>query len=158
MPVIDANSERGRDWDWYASDAKGHIAHFTSAGLRALPASVKQSAETALALTAFFESLPERSVDVHLSARAEQEVAQLADTAKIEWRLRDFVCAARRGLFSYDTEMTHEKSDYYLIASPEQPLSVDDLPHEVRSMLMPAASILSFASMTVIDEATTLQW
>ena len=158
MPVIDANSERGRDWDWYASDAKGHIAHFTSAGLRALPASVKQSAETALALTAFFESLPERSVDVHLSARAEQEVAQLADTAKIEWRLRDFVRAARRGLFSYDTEMTHEKSDYYLIASPEQPLTVNDLSHKIRSMLLPVAGPVTFASMIAIDEATTLQW
>jgi len=118
MSVIDANAERDRDWDWYASDADGHIAHFTSAGLRALPASVKQSAETTLALTAFFESLPERSIDVHLSVRAEQEVAQLADTAKFEWRLRDFVRSARRGLFSYDTEMVHGKADYYLIASP----------------------------------------
>jgi hypothetical protein len=158
MSVIDANTEQDRDWDWYASDANGQIAHFTSAGLRALPASVKRSTEAALELIAFFESLPERSVDVHLSARAEQEVAQLAEPAKIERRLRDFVRSARRGLFSYDTEMVQGKADYYLLASPKQPLNIDDLPHEVRSMLMPAASILSFASMTDIDEATTLQW
>jgi hypothetical protein len=158
MSVIDANAERDRDWDWYASDADGHIAHFTSAGLRALPASVKQSAETALALTAFFGSLPERSVDVHLSARAEQEVAQLAETAKIEWRLRDFVRSARRGLFSYDTEMVHGKADYYLIASPKQPLTVDELPYEIRSTLLQVAQPITFASMTTIDETITLQW
>jgi len=158
MSVIDANSEHDRDWDWYASDASGHIAHFTSAGLRVLPASVKRSAETTLALIAFFESLPDRSLDVLLSARAEQELAQITEKAKIEWRLREFVRTARRGLFSFDTEMLHGKSDYYLIAAPEQPLTVDELPYEIRSMLLHIAGPVAFASMTTIDEATTLQW
>jgi hypothetical protein len=119
---------------------------------------VKRSAETALALIAFFESLPERSVDVHLSVRAKQEAAQLTEKTRVEQRLRDFVRAARRGLFSFDTEMLHGKSDYYLIASPEQPLTVDDLPDKIRSILLPVAGPVAFASMIAIDEATTLQW
>jgi hypothetical protein len=159
MAIIDEAWECDRDWDWYAVDTDGYIAHFTSAGLRALPLSVKQHADTALALIAYFEGRLECSATVLPSDQAKREVAQITDEARIELRLRDYIRAARRGLFSYDTEMVFgDTSGYYLIASPEVPLRIDDLPSEIRSIILRVPSTLSFASAPHISEMMTLRW
>ena len=39
--IIDDAEEFTRDWDWYAVDQDGYLGHFTSAGTRTLPKSVK---------------------------------------------------------------------------------------------------------------------
>ena len=39
--IIDDVEEFTRDWDWYAVDQGGYLGHFTSAGMRALPKSIK---------------------------------------------------------------------------------------------------------------------
>lgn len=57
--TIDAQEEFTRDWDWYAVDQDGHIGHFTSAGMRVLPKSIKQDRETTEVVARyFFEQAP----------------------------------------------------------------------------------------------------
>jgi hypothetical protein len=57
--IIDEQEEFTRDWDWYAVDQDGHIGHFTSAGMRVLPKSVKQDRETTeIVARYFFEQAP----------------------------------------------------------------------------------------------------
>ena len=52
--IIDQQEEFTRDWDWYAVDQDGHVGHFTTAGFRALPKSVRQDREAAEALSGYF--------------------------------------------------------------------------------------------------------
>ena len=57
--IIDKEQEFSRDWDWYALDQDERIGHFTSAGLRALPNSVKKDREaTEMIARYFFEQAP----------------------------------------------------------------------------------------------------
>ena len=57
--IIDEQEEFTRDWDWYAVDQDGRVGHFTSAGMRVLPKSVKQDRETTeLIARYFFEQAP----------------------------------------------------------------------------------------------------
>ena len=55
LTAIDNNQEFARDWDWYAVDPDGNIGHFTTAGLRPLPESVKQDLEGTEALDEHFQ-------------------------------------------------------------------------------------------------------
>jgi hypothetical protein len=48
MTEITTVDEVTRDWDWFAVDASGAVGHFTTAGMRKLPSSVKADNEAAL--------------------------------------------------------------------------------------------------------------
>ena len=57
--MINAVEEFMRDWDWYTMDHDGYLGHFTSAGMRALPQSVKNDLDAAeLIARYFFEQAP----------------------------------------------------------------------------------------------------
>ena len=69
--MINAVEEFKRDWDWYTMDHDGYLGHFTSAGMRALPRSVKNDLDAAeLIVRYFFEQAPARG---GWSLRAEAE-------------------------------------------------------------------------------------
>jgi hypothetical protein len=42
---------------------------------------------------------------------------------------------ATKELFSFDTDLIHGEGRYYLVAIPERPLHVDDLPLNIKEML-----------------------
>ncbi len=54
MIAIDEIHEFDRDWDWFVVDPEGHLGHFTTAGMRLLPESVKQDLEGLEALGEYF--------------------------------------------------------------------------------------------------------
>jgi hypothetical protein len=60
---------------------------------------------------------------------------------------------------SYNTEMRHgHDAKYYLVARPEQPLRMGDLPPDIGAMLSKTHAPLCFATAEYITEAETLDW
>jgi len=73
--------------------------------------------------------------------------------------LKDFAAMARKGVFSYNTEMRHgQEAKYYLVAKPECPLRVVDLPPEIKTMVSRIQAPLTFVNAEHISEADTLSW
>ena len=71
--------------------------------------------------------------------------------------LRSFIQAARRGMFSYNTEMQPgPDAKYYLVAKPGKPLRMSDLPSEIGAILSKTHAPVSFAIREYITEAETL--
>ena len=62
-------------------------------------------------------------------------------------------------MFSYNTEMRPGRdAKYYLVARPEHPVRVSDLPPDISAMLSKTHAPLSFATAEYIPEAETLDW
>ena len=157
--IIDEQEEFARDWDWYAVDQDGRIGHFTSAGMRLLPKSVKQDRETTeLIARYFFEQAP---VVGKWTVRPEAE----ADGGG--WKkqgfdrfVRDFALMASKGLFSFDTDplFRTEKGRYYLVAVPERFLLVNELPQDIGRRLSRICVPLRFTECPYIQESITAAW
>jgi hypothetical protein len=126
--IIDGQEEFTRDWDWYAVDQDGHVGHFTSAGVRVLPKSVRQDRETTETIARyFFEQAP---VVGKWSVGPEAE-AECGGWQKqgFERYIRDFALMSSNGLFSFNSDLSRtEKGRYYLVAIPERPLLLNNLP------------------------------
>jgi hypothetical protein len=156
--IIDEQEEFTRDWDWYAVDQDGHIGHFTSAGMRLLPKSVKQDRETTEAIARyFFEQAP---VVGKWAVRPEAE-ADCGGWKKqgFERYIRDFALMASKGLFSFDTDLIRtEKGRYYLVAVPERILLVNDLPLDIGELVSRICVPLHFIECNYIHEPTTAAW
>lgn len=104
----------GFDVAWIAVDAAGFVAIFTNAGEGPIP----ESAEYAVFATEeLVLDLPEIS-----------EIQLHADVPRPD----SFVAFAKRGLFSYDWSDAHRTASlfggYELVARPDRPLSVEELP------------------------------
>jgi hypothetical protein len=157
MSISDVD-ERMIDWDWYACDLRGCIGHFTSAGLRLLPRTVKADRDRAEKLIRFFTGLDRASAYV-VRDGVEADAGGWESSARREQYLKSFVATGSRGLFSYDTQMLHSRSaSYYLVVRPERPLTIDELPLEVQSLIQITRMPLVFADSPYITEATTLDW
>ena len=157
--IIDVQEEFTRDWDWYAVDQDGRIGHFTSAGLRVLPKSVKQDRETTeLIARYFFEQAP---VVGKWAVRPEAE-ADCGGWKKqgFDRFIRDFALMASKGLFSFDTDplFRTEKGRYYLVAVPERIVLVNELPQEIGKRLSRICVPLRFTECPYIQESTTAAW
>lgn len=104
----------GIDVAWIAVDAAGFVAIFTNAGEGPIP----ESAKCAVFAT-------------------EELVLDLSEISEIQLRADvprpdSFVAFAKRGLFSYDWSDAHGTASllggYELMALPDRPLSVEELP------------------------------
>jgi hypothetical protein len=73
----------------------------------------------------------------------------------LDWS--SFLDMAARGLYSYNTELDHgPDAQYYLVARPERPISIEDLPADVRDALQLTILAVSFPETTRIPEVQTL--
>ena len=104
MPRIDIDEEFSQDWDWYACDELGNIGHFTTAGFRPLPESVKSDREALITLIEYFDGRHEMSA-FSISQWVEKDIEQSKGTPPRETYLRSFAAADKRGLFSYDNDL-----------------------------------------------------
>lgn len=159
MTEIDTSEEFTRDWDWYACDETGNIGHFTTAGLRALPPTVKQDREATERLTQYFLGEANESCGYSIRAEAEADAGGWQKPGARDRFLKSFAEVARKGVFSYNTEMLHgREAKYYLVLIPECPLRVPDLPPEIRKVVSRIIAPLSFVTAEYIPEADTLVW
>jgi hypothetical protein len=140
------------DFDWFAVDRDGCIGHFTTAGLRRLPESVRISRPRLERLREYFECCPSVGRSI-LTAGLEKERG--FGGRPLNWM--SFLDMAARGLYSYDTELVHEFGLYYRAATPEKPIHLNDLPAEIAEALSATALEICFRESERIEEAQTLR-
>src|SRR5215213_8568805 len=100
----------GKEFDWFATDGAGHIAHFATAGFGPIPAVVVARLDD-------LRDVDQRVLTLPVSCDA---------TGHLDGAIEDWLAMARRGLFSYDWQ--HWAGPYRLAATPGRPISVGDLP------------------------------
>ncbi len=158
MDKIEAADEFTRDWDWYACDQVGNIAHFTTAGLRSLPRSVKLSSDALERITHYLGEEREAWSEWSIRPGVEAEVGW-KDAVSRDRFLHSFVEMARAGIFSYNPEMRRgPNAKYYLVAKPDNPLRVNDLPVDIGTILLKTQASISFSIRDYITESETLDW
>ena len=157
MPSIDESEEFSRDWDWYAVDQDGNIGHFTTAGLRPLPETVRDDRDAAEKLIQHFEEAqPSTTYEVREAAARD---AGGWGSAGRERFIHSFAEMSSRGLFSYNTQMAHgPEAAYYLVTRPHQPLTVESVPEEIRVLLMRTRAPFRFGQTEYFLESETLKW
>lgn len=156
-PISD-DEEFTRDWDWYATDEFGAIGHFTTAGFRELPAVVKSDFESAEICARYFDEVHVRC-PYAVNDDLESEIGALKDDEERQHYLRSFVQMAARGLFSFDTKpLGGGQGYYYLVASPGNPLRLDELPPEIAKLVSRVRSDRPFESGLRVMENETLNW
>jgi hypothetical protein len=158
LTVIDAIEESDRDWDWYAFDPHGMIGHFTTAGMRPLPRTVKQDREAALQLIEYFSAKAPKTSPYLVRTEAEADSGGWANESARSRYLKDFTQMAAVGLFSYDTPTSGSSTKYFLVAFPERPLHIADLPSDIRSLVMKVKSPYPFPKSPYISELETQDW
>ena len=109
------------DFEWYAADASGRLAVFTSSGSGPIPRSVFSSRDAYVALASFLENRP-LSPLCTLNSNAEGDLWFWAESA-------------RRGLYGYDWNAPAgaraPRAPYRWVATPEISLSADALPPSI---------------------------
>ncbi|MBH8558290.1 hypothetical protein [Hymenobacter negativus] len=149
MEISDIDQEVS-DFDWFAVGADGYILHFASAG-GVLPTSVAASKEELALIAEHFNRLPET-----LQADKVQVIASIKQEKGV--RYDSFLHYARRGLFSFDKTRLEARLDtfYQLIARPQHPLMLSDLPAEIAVILSKTRGHFSVAIMTKVDVSVIL--
>ncbi|HLJ88967.1 MAG TPA: hypothetical protein VKZ53_19260 [Candidatus Angelobacter sp.] len=155
---INEIEEFTRDWDWFAVDPEGRIAHFTTAGQRALPRSVKQDQEAALKLIDYFFQETPRGAPYTVRAEAEGGAGRWADDQARSLYLKDFVAMASAGLFSYNADISGATKNYFQVAFPKEPLYIDQLPSFIYGLVGRTRSPFLFSESAYIFEIDTHNW
>jgi hypothetical protein len=159
MTKIESAEDLVVDWAWFACDEAGNIAHFTTAGLRDLPHSVKQDREALEYLEHYLLEDREEWSECSIRAGVETDARGWRDAVARDLYLRSFIRAGRRGMFSYDTEIDYgPNARYYLVAKPDKLLQMTDLPPEITVILSKTRAPLTFSTRDYITETETLDW
>lgn len=110
----------GTDCEWFACDADGCVAAFTTAGNGPIPTALLRGS----GLNDFVRRLPERGAATLLVSLPRPD---------------DFLHFASRGLFAYDWKQArgHGGLDgrYEMLARPQRPLHLADLPEPMQPLL-----------------------
>ena len=156
--IIEDAEEFTRDWDWYAVDQDGYLGHFTTAGMRNLPKSVKEDRQaTELIAQYFFEQAPTTGA-WSVRAEAEKDCGGWENQG-FERYVKDFALMASKGLFSFDTDLVHgAQGRYYLVAIPAKPLRIGDIPAQIRAIVSRTAAPLRLTNSSYIAGQTTESW
>ena len=133
---IGASEQEAIDFDWFGVDEEGLVGHFTSAGFKSLPKSVSGDAHALALITEYFRS--------SAPIKGSHHVDDAITNARPDWKgednerryLRSFVSMADRGLFSFDIDTYVEPGlEYFRVACPENPATLDEFPGEVREIV-----------------------
>ena len=130
------------DFEWFAVDRDDHLAFLTSGGHAAIPRAIFRSNDAYFAARDHFRSLPFRGECV------------LEERGRRKPRPDDWVTMARQGLFGFDFEFDDPSPGcpYRLVASPDRPIMLFELPHDVRDWLEP----LRFGTICFAETRTLL--
>jgi hypothetical protein len=133
--IISDIEEETTDLDWFGLDQQGSIGHFTTGGFGALPRSVASSKEDLESIYEYFRRLPLNATVPVVNPRAMAVLATKDDKAREKY-LQDFLQMASRGLYSFNYKPTGKRpSPYFLVAKPENPLHINDVPGEIQAVL-----------------------
>jgi hypothetical protein len=133
---IDDSEQEMTDFDWFAADEQRYLAHFATAGFKHLPASVTRCAEDLAAVTEYFQNRAPVFSGHRVNPDIGRDRSDWKGEAEEARYLSSFVKMAARGLYSYDIETyVSPMTAYFCVAIPIRPLSLDDLPQEVREII-----------------------
>ena len=154
MNISDVEEEI-TDLDWFAPDKEGAIGHFTTGGFGVLPRSVASSKEDLERVSKYFNSLPPNRGAPILSAKAKEIIATKDEKARTAY-LQDYLKAASRGLYSFNYQhIGRRPAPYFLVAIPERPLYVTDLPLDIQEVLKRTIlpNVFSAQPTVAVDDA-----
>jgi hypothetical protein len=117
------------DWDWFAIDEKGHIAHFASSGSGGVPQIITEDVDGGQTQTAAYLS-------------AALPVTQIRVLHAPYPDMSDFIYMAERGLFSYDfiskdNQPWTQEGIYRQLVRPVMPIFWKNLPVTLQRELQP---------------------
>jgi hypothetical protein len=140
------------DLDWYAVFNNNYLAHFTSGGTCAVPKKIRKSKINYDKLFDFFDNLDNHcKVDViesHLPDFTKPGESLFKDIEESKKAcLRSYVEAASKGLFSYDIDF--ETNTYFLVARPTTPLTLLELPMDVRHIVYKLPATIQPGALTI---------
>lgn len=135
------------DLDWFAAFYNGELAHFASGGTTAVPEKISDSIKNYEKLYDYFFDL-EKRCDIEI---IEDNLPEFLNQIKREQYLRSYIDAASRGLFSYD--VNYEDNSYFLVAKPLSPLSLRELPKNIKEIVytLPKKIKTGSASITELE-------
>jgi hypothetical protein len=157
---IDEIEQDGTDFDWFAVDEEGSVAHFATVGFKRLPATISCSAEDLTVVTDYFLN----RAPVVSEHQINQDIGRNRDDWKGEAAegryLKSFVEMADRGLYSYDIETyVNPATAYFCVAVPTRPVSIEHLPENVRIILKRTVlKGLSLKAIPKIDYEPSLRY
>ncbi len=121
------------DLDWFAISRDGFVLHFSTGGKGPIPSCFKRSIDRYELALEFFSCL---------KGTSEAEIVfgstPVSFSGPQDNYFRSFCEMAKKGFFSYDFRV----DCYELIAKPLIPLSVSDIPSDVRN-IVPVLDVLS---------------
>ena len=124
------------DYEWYACDASGHVAVFTTAEVGPIPLSILSHRPAADAFARDVQAMPPRGSSTLL--------VSLPDP-------RWFKHIASCGFFAYDWHDVHRSSSfsqrYEMLSRPDSPIHVSELP----AQLLPLVSRTTFSGLRFSD-------
>jgi len=131
----------GTDYEWYASDAAGHVAVFTTAGIGPMPSVLLGDLSLTDSLMDAVQHLPARGRATMLVSLPRPD---------------SFIHFASRGLFAYDWQDVHRTrgfSDRYeMLCRPDTPIHVTEFPEQFHPLLLSTALPgVRFADSLTID-------
>lgn len=127
--------EETQDIDWFSVDANGEIAHFATGGRGFLPPSVKASRANLNHLATYFREHLTANGDGIESPNLSSHMQFTSEAQKATY-LADYSRMGAKGLYSFDCVVGPKRpSSYFLAVKPSHPLTVDDLPDDIRQLL-----------------------
>jgi len=128
----------GTDYEWFACDADGYVAVFTTAGNGPLPTEVLREVSLTDALQKSVRSLPNRGGATMLVRLPRPD---------------SFLRFGIQGLFAYDWSVDWSSGRYEMLVRPQQPLRLTDLPVEfqplLRELTLPGVRFADAATLDV---------
>lgn len=133
--MITEIEQQTMDMDWFFTD--GEYVGFMASGGGKLPDSVAESEEKRQILVHYFRNLPEIS-EVEVSSKLDSILIKISASGADERYLEDYVLMTKKGLYSFDKSYPNQFSEpyYHLVAGPENPLKLKELPQDILDILV----------------------
>ncbi len=145
---ITRDEEDYKDIDWYAVDPQGAIGHFATGSKGFLPTSSCESAEDLDAVWQYLQETPPVTRPI-VTKQGKREAEKSRISAR--FALESFMEHASKGVYSYDTVYLDRRlSPYYLVAAPERPIHISDVPEHIRRIIERTKCRIAFETASSI--------
>lgn len=112
------------DITWFGVDANNNVAAFASGGIGNIPEYVCRSKEETEALYDYFYDTLGKTTTGHALVAGDNSLVS------------EFVDLSSKGLFCFDVETSDAEGEFYKkITYPDAPISIEDLPDNVKAIL-----------------------
>lgn len=133
ITMIDLQCE---DLMWFAVDHNGYVVVLTSGGMGNVPEFVCAERETNDFLVEYFTNIQPEMTTEKLAVEHEENAL-----------IKDAICLSRKGVFCFDAN----GDSYEKISSPEEPLVVDMLPDNIKSVMRSRIINCDVLASNIID-------